>query len=200
MTKTVDIALEPLTADAFAPFGQLITSRDEPPKFDAPHLDAWQMDFAVEGDIELMYVRYTHQEMRWSTMERHFNITQSFMALGGAASVMAVANPTHANDRSALPRPETVRAFLVDGAQGIMLWRGTWHALTRFPVPTAGGAFAMITGADTQQELERQSRDGTRPQLTQVVDFKKEFGIGFAVADPDGLLAGLDGSVIDRRR
>jgi len=190
MTKTVEIALEPLTAEAFAPFGQLVAARDEPPAFDAPHLDAWQMDFAVDGEIELMVVRYIHQDMRWTTMERHFNVTQSFMALGGAASVMVVAEPTDAADRMVSPRPETVRAFLVDGAQGVMLWRGAWHALTRFPVPAAGGAFAMITGAATQHELERQNRDGTRPALTQVVDFEKEFGVGFTVADPQGLLAG----------
>ncbi len=190
MTKTVEIALEPLTAKAFAPFGQLVAARDEPPAFDAPHLDAWQMDFAVDGEIELMYVRYIHQDMRWTTMERHFNVTQSFMALGGAASVMVVADRTDAADRSMLPGPETVRAFLVDGAQGVMLWRATWHALTRFPVPAAGAAFAMITGAATQQELERQNRDGTRPELTQVVDLEKSHGVGFAVVDPAGLLAG----------
>ncbi len=190
MTKTVEIALEPLTAKTFAPFGQLVAARDEPPAFKAPHLDAWQMDFAVDGEIELMVVRYIHQEMRWTTMERHFNITQSFMALGGAASVMMVADPTDANDRSALPRPETVRAFMVDGAQGIMLWKATWHALTRFPVPAAGSAFAMITGAATQHELERQNRDGTRPELTQVVDFEKTYGVGFSVVDPGGLLDG----------
>jgi ureidoglycolate lyase len=193
MTTLVEIALEPLTAGGFAPYGQLITARDEPPVFEGPHLEAWRMDFAVDGEIELMYMRYVHKEMRWTTMERHFNVTQSFMALGGAASVMVVADPTDASDRSVLPRPETVRAFLVDGARGVMLWKGTWHALTRFPVPATGGAFAMITGAVTQRELERQNRDGTRPELTQVVDFEKEYGAGFAVVDPRGLLAGHDG-------
>lgn len=190
MTKLVKVALEPLTEDAFAPYGQLIMARDEPPAFDVAHLDAWRMDFAVDGDIELMYARYIHQEMRWTTMERHFNITQSFMALGGAASVMVVADPTDLNDPSTLPSPESVRAFLVDGTQGVLLWKGTWHALTRFPVPAAGGAFAMITGAATQHELERQNRDGTRPRLTEIADFEKTLGIGFAVVDPDGLLAG----------
>lgn len=190
MTETVDIALEPLTAKAFAPYGQPIAARDEPPAFDVEHLDAWQMDFAVDGEIELMYARYIYQEMRWTTMERHFNITQSFMALGGAASVMVVADPTDVDDISILPQPETVRAFYVDGSRGVLLWRGTWHALTRFPVPAEGGAFAMITGAATQQELERQNRDGTHPVLTEVVDFEKAFGVGFAVTDPRGLLAG----------
>ncbi len=192
MTRIIDVPLEPLTAEAFAPYGQLITARDEPPVFEGPHIASWQMDFAVEGDIELMYVRYIHQDMRWTTMERHFNITQSFMALGGAASVMVVADPTDANDRSVLPRPETVRAFLVDGTLGVMLWKRTWHALTRFPVPATGGAFAMITGAATQQELERQNRDGTQPELTQVADFEKEYGVGFAVVDPRVLLAAHD--------
>ena len=193
MTKIVEIALEPLTADAFAPYGQLIAPSAEPPSFEASHLEAWQMDFAVDGEIELMYVRYIHQKICWTTMERHFNITQSFMALGGAASVMVVADPTDANDRSVLPRPEVVRAFLVDGAQGVILWKGTWHALTRFPVPATGGAFAMITGAATQQELERQNRDGTQFALTQVVDFEREYGVGFAVFDPRSLLTGHDG-------
>ena len=81
MTKIVEIALEPLTADAFAPYGQLIAPSAEPPSFEASHLEAWQMDFAVDGEIELMYVRYIHQKICWTTMERHFNITQSFMAV-----------------------------------------------------------------------------------------------------------------------
>lgn len=192
MTRIIDIALKPLTAEAFAPYGQLIDEQDRPPVFEGPHIASWQMEFAVEGDIELMYVRYIDQDVRWTLMERHFNVTQSFMALGGVSSVMVVADPTDANDRSILPRPETVRAFLVDGTQGVMLWKRTWHALTRFPVPATGGAFAMITGAATQQELERQNRDGTLPELTQVVDFEKEFGVGFAVVDPRGLLAAHD--------
>jgi ureidoglycolate hydrolase len=192
MTEIVDVVLEPLTAEAFAPYGRPIDKGDGPPDFEGPHIASWRMDFAVDGEIELMYVRYFHQDMRWTTMERHFNVTQSFLALGGAASVMVVADPTDTNDRSVRPRPETVCAFLVDGIQGVMLWKGTWHALTRFPVSATGAAFAMITGAATQQELERQSHDGTQPELTQVVDFEKEYGVGFAVVDPRGLLAAYD--------
>ena len=98
MTKIVEIALEPLTADAFAPYGQLIAPSAEPPSFEASHLEAWQMDFAVDGEIELMYVRYIHQKICWTTMERHFNITQSFH---GCASHLSHPGCIKNADRSA---------------------------------------------------------------------------------------------------
>ncbi len=92
--------------------------------FESPHIASWRMGFAVDGDIELMFAHYVHRDIRWTLMERHFNVTQSFMALGGVSSVMVVADPTGDDATSPLPRPETVRAFHVDGSQGVMLWKG----------------------------------------------------------------------------
>jgi hypothetical protein len=40
----------------------------------------------------------------------------------------------HHGDRLALPPPGSVRAFHMDGTVGVVLRRGTWHALRRFPV------------------------------------------------------------------
>lgn len=189
MPKIVDIELEVPTAEAFQPFGQLISAQPGPPAFTGAHIESWRLDFAADGGVELMFARYAHQPLRFHLMERHFAVTQSFVALGGEASVMAVATPTDLADRAAVPRPESVRAFYVDGSAGVMLWRGTWHTLTRFPVSATGAAFALITGAATQRELERQTRDGTPPKLTQVVDFDNELGIGFQVVDARGLIA-----------
>jgi len=100
---------------------------------------------------------------------------------------MVVAAPTDPDDWSAVPAPNALRAFLIPGDCGIMLWRGTWHALTRFPVCPEGAAFAMITGYETQRELERQKASGTEPKLTQEVDYLERSAIGFRVIDPDGL-------------
>ena len=90
MTEIVEIRLERLSAAAFAPFGQLICARsDEPPIFEGPHLRSWRQDFdIVEGPTELMYIHYAHRPIEFSTLERHFQVTQTFVALGGAASVM----------------------------------------------------------------------------------------------------------------
>jgi ureidoglycolate lyase len=187
MSKVVEIRLERLSAEAFAPFGQLICARsDEPPIFEAPHLRSWRQDFDVEGPTELMYIHYVHRPIEFSTFERHFQVTQTFVALGGAASVMVVAAPT---GRKSVPEPGELRAFFVPGTLGLMLWRGTWHALTRFPAAPGGAGFAFLTDANTQRELEKQRIDGTPPTLTEEIDYRERCGVSFKVVDPNRLLA-----------
>jgi ureidoglycolate hydrolase len=185
MAKFVDIELEPLSASAFAPFGQVIGLTEGPPVFRGPHIESWRHDFAADGDVEVMFTRYAHRAMTFSRVERHFAVTQAFVPLDGVPWVMAVAGPTIPEDPSAEPRPDSVRAFYVEGNRGIMLRKGAWHALTRFPVSSAGASF---TGKATQQELERQMRGGPPPTLTQVVDFGERFGVAVRIEDPRGLL------------
>jgi ureidoglycolate lyase len=188
MSEVIEIRLERLSAEGFAPFGQLICARsDEPPIFEAPeNLRSWRQDFEVLGPTELMYIHYRHRPMAFSSLERHFQVTQTFIALGGAASVMVVAPPT---GPASVPEPDALRAFFVPGTVGLMLWRGTWHAPTRFPAAPGGAGFAFLTDAITQRELEKQRADGTPPKLTQVIDYRESHGASFRVVDPDGLLA-----------
>lgn len=185
MVETVAIPLRRLSLEAFAPFGQIIGSPAGPPVFGAQHLQSWRLAFDVEGAAELMLCRYAHQRYELTTLERHLEVTQSFVALGAARSVMVVAAAT-ARDQP--PAPEAVHAYHVPGDVGLMLWRGTWHALTRFPVSPSGAAFLMVTGRETQRELERQQDDGTPPRLTQVVDFEERSGLALRVVDPERLL------------
>lgn len=189
MPRTHSIDLEPLSAEAFAPFGQLIAMPERPPVFEGPHIQSWRMDFSAEGPVELMYVRYRHQPLRTHRLERHFTVAQSFIPLDGRPSVMIVAGPTDAADRAALPHPDSVRAFYLEGTTGVLLWPAAWHALTRFPLHPEGGAFVMVTARATQQELEEQTRSGAEPGLTQVVDLGSAFGVELEVADPTGLIA-----------
>ncbi|MBI3458319.1 MAG: ureidoglycolate lyase [Candidatus Rokubacteria bacterium] len=184
-----EIPVEPLTETAFAPFGRIIGPSRTPPIFQTEGLASWRVDFEVIGPVEVMFARYRHQPMVFALMERHFNVTQSFIPLGHAPTVMVVAPPTDPRDWSAIPRPEAVRAFFLDGACGVMLWKGTWHALNRFPVRPAGADFALLTGAETQRELEAQSATGGQTALTQTVDYRKPFGTSFKVVDPSRLLS-----------
>ena len=191
MTTTIDIKLKPLSAQAFRPFGEIIGVSDAPAVAMGSSLEMWPMNFDVVGDTELMFGRYGYKPMRLDKLERHFNITQSFLPLGGGASVMVVSAPTDPENPDAVPGREDLRAFYLDGACGIMLWRGTWHALDRFPASPPHGDFAFITGADTQRELERQLRDGTPPRLTQVIDTRERLDAEFQVVDPLGLMPTL---------
>ena len=189
MTSIVEVSLEPLSPTAFAPFGEVVGPSTAKTVSLGPDFQLWRTSFAVDGGIELMFSRYRHKPMRFHRMERHLNVTQSFLPLGGGQSVMVVAPPTDAQDPQAVPTPEDVRAFHQDGTRGVMLWKGTWHALDRFPVFPPYADFALITGLDTQRELEKQALDGTPPALTQVVDFRERRGLTFEVVDPRSLVA-----------
>jgi ureidoglycolate lyase len=188
MSAMVEIPVGRLTSEAFATFGQIIGEQPGPPVFAGPHIQSWRLAFEADGATELMFSRYLHQPYEFATLERHLNVTQSFIPLGNAPSVMVVAPPTDPDDWSRVPDPKAVRAFYFPGSCGLMLWRATWHALTRFPVRPSGAAFALITGHDTQHELETEKADGAAPRLTQVADYEERFGLSFRVIDPEQVL------------
>ena len=185
MARLVDIALEPVTAQSFAPFGELIDEPSAPPVFAGPGLRSWRLRYEASGATDLMVIRYDHRPMTFTKLERHSNVTQCFVPLGAMPWVMVVAPRDDSGDD---PVPECVRAFLVGGAQGILLWKDTWHAFNRFPAAPPGASFALLTGADTQAELERRLAGGPRPTLTHVVDYGERFGLSFRIIDSQGLL------------
>jgi ureidoglycolate lyase len=188
MTEVVEIVVEPLSPETFAPFGEVVGPTAAETVSLGPDFQLWRNAFGVDGEIELMFGRYLHKPMRFHQMERHLSVTQSFLPLDGCRSVMVVAPPSDGSDPSDAPDPGGVRAFHLDGSCGVMLWKGTWHALDRFPVSRPHADFAFLTGRDTQAELERQATDGTPPQLTHLVDFRERMGVEFRVFDPRGLL------------
>ena len=188
MTEGVKIVVEPLSPETFAPFGEVVGPTAAQTVSLGPDVQLWRNAFGVDGGIELMFGRYLHKPMRFHQMERHLAVTQSFLPLDGCRSVMVVAPPSDDPDPGDAPSPGDVRAFHLDGSRGVMLWKGTWHALDRFPVSPPHADFAFLTGRDTQAELERQATDGTPPQLTHLVDFRKRMGVEFQVLDPRGLL------------
>jgi len=112
--------------------------------------------------------------MRLSRLERHFNVTQAFVPLGSGPALLAVAAST---DAATIPRPEEVRAFLIDGSCGYVLKRGTWHSPDRYPVQRGESRVVMVTSRSTQDELETKPRDAWR--LTQQVDYAERFGVTF---------------------
>ena len=191
MSEVIEIRLERLSAEAFAPFGQLICAcNDEPPIFEA-RISAPGVRTEVLGPTELMYIHYRHQPIEFSTLERHFQVTQTFVAPGGAASVMAVAPPS---GRESVPEPGALRAFFVPGTVGLMLWRGTWHALTRFFRRARRRWLRLPDRCEYPARARAAAADGTPPKLTQEIDYRERYGVTFKVVDPDGLLAADTGA------
>ncbi|MEQ8967518.1 MAG: ureidoglycolate lyase [Azospirillaceae bacterium] len=186
MTATThDIPLEPLSVEAFAPFGALIGAAAGEPVFRNPGLASWRLPFEADGAVEVMFALYDYQEPAFTKIERHHGVSQAFVPLGGAASLMVVAPRT---EGEAVPAPSDLRAFLVPGDTGVLLHRGVWHALNRFPARPPSAGFALLTSAATQEELEREKREDYRPALTDVHDFAEAAATRLRVTDPAGLI------------
>lgn len=142
----MELKLQPLSAAAFAPYGELIG---------LPAAAAGAVDAAGgAGRANGLPVRAINggtsqrQDMRgslqlhaqggepcvaifraqaqalagpWRLLERHRLGTQTFIPLAGARCVVLVARG------EAVPDPATLAAFAVDGAQGFTLHADTWH-------------------------------------------------------------------------
>jgi ureidoglycolate hydrolase len=146
-----EVRIESLTDEAFAPFGQVIAVGERAPDFQAESgTEGWAVAFQA-GRPLVMVLRTPYQGLRFSKLERHFGLTQTFLPLGGSPAVVAVAPPSA--DRAAVPDPEAVRAFLLDGTKGYALAPGTWHSLDRFPLYPPNTQWVIITDHETQQDL-----------------------------------------------
>ena len=177
--RTVILPVEPFSAEAFAPFGVAIGEPARAPDVAGPASRLWLIPFEGEGGFQLAFMRFARQPMRFSKMERHFAVTQGYAPLGGDPFVTVVAPATDPDDPDALPAPEAFRAFLLNGRQGLLMHKGVWHALDRFPVSSPHVDVAFITSAATQAELMPGAR--AAPKLTQVVDYAERLGVGFEV-------------------
>lgn len=169
---------QPMSAEAFAPYGTLLDGGGQ----GAPHYgsdigtSAWRVDLDVAKPLFLM-LRTPPTTLGVTQLERHFNVQQTFLPLGGSAAALVVARPTRGD---ALPRPEDVTAFLLDGTFGYALHVGTWHSLDRLPVTKADTNWFMITHADTQADLANLK---TQTAVhTQVIDLPKVWGTAIEIS------------------
>lgn len=164
---------QPMTAEAFAPYGTVINGdrQDEPHYSSDIGTAAWRVDLDVAQPLYIA-LRTPPSTLLVTQLERHFNVQQTFLPLGGATAALIVARPTSGDD---LPGPQDVAAFLLDGSFGYALHVGTWHSLDRLPVTAADTNWFMITHADTQADLANLATGNATH--TQVIDLKSIWGM-----------------------
>jgi ureidoglycolate lyase len=174
MPRVHAIRIEPLTAEAFAPFGGIIDVGARAPDYVAASgTQGWHVAFE-SGRPLVSLLRTPYQGLRFRTMERHFQVSQAFIPLGGEHAAVAVAPPSA--DREGVPQLDAIRAFLLDGSRGYVLHRGTWHSLDRFPLRPPDTRFVMLTDHETQADLTAAYGAGKPAALTQEVDLERVFG------------------------
>ena len=122
MQKIIQLNIQPLTTEAFAPFGVLLGT-DQPPTFDQEHKAVHRFDFAADSPTVLQIVSFRQQRMQVRKIEYHPHVTESRMHIAGAPTVIVVGRPGKKP-----PAAADLKAFLMKG-QGVMFKRGTWHSI-----------------------------------------------------------------------
>lgn len=133
-----DIVTEPLNAEAFRPFGDVLEVTDDFRTINEGmcrrHHDLARLDFDPNGraGISIFDARPRSLPYEFDLIEHHPLGSQAFLPLSDQPFLVIVA----AGPES---RP---RAFVTDGRQGVNFHRGAWHGvLTPLHAP---GLFAVV--------------------------------------------------------
>jgi ureidoglycolate lyase len=128
MSAATTLRPEPLTAQAFALFGDVIEATGAAELVNAgtakSFADLARVDVATsEGRPRVGIYRVIPYELPLAIrmLERHALGSQLFMPLHGEPFLVVVAPPGDRID------PGSVRAFVTDGRQGVNYRPGTWH-------------------------------------------------------------------------
>jgi ureidoglycolate hydrolase len=125
-----------LTAEAFAPYGQVIAPLRAGGQGAETHHDpetsSDEAKLVLEnGEPRLWIMHLPHVGLGFSRIARHRRVTQCLGSLGGKEWLIAVAPPGDLRDEGR-PRIEDIVAFRIPGDRIIKLHVATWHAGPHF--------------------------------------------------------------------
>ena len=146
------ITARPLTAQDFAPYGDVLEAADQPDKiinqgFCGRWHDRAELDFGTDGRAGISIFKAEPRDMpyRLDLLERHPDGSQAFVPMSMTEWLVIVAADDHGT-------PDGIAAFIAAPGQGINLHRGTWHGvLTPLHAP---GLFAVVDRIGDSTNLE----------------------------------------------
>ena len=137
-----EIKAQPLTAEAFAPFGDVLDASGDPDMLINEGLcarfhDRARMDFGPGGraGISIFNAELRRLPLKLDMVEHHPDSSQAFLPMSDDGFLVIVAP-----DENGVPG--TPLTFLTQPGQGVNLHRGVWHGVL---TPLSGsGLFAVI--------------------------------------------------------
>lgn len=169
MEQSLKVKIQPLTAELFHPYGEVL----KPKQLIYPETE--------EGKVamEMLTVKYRASAKKMDQLAIHFSYNQTFIPVQGSL-VLVVAPPPR--NRDAGPSRyeldyEKIAAFMVEAGQAAFIYKGTWHnALTLGSECTFINVTRKNQGEGTSPEDELQGkieRISTIRPYVEYVDLKK---------------------------
>ena len=127
------IRVEELTEKSFEDFGEVLgESLLKEPNIRDEVSDVWLgladlMGIGASAGRQVTYLKIHMRPEKYDKIEKHETSAEAFIPLEGRSILMVV--PAEAVDSVGRPDMAHVRAFLMDGSKGILMRRGTWHAV-----------------------------------------------------------------------
>ena len=131
MTSTVRLLqVQPLSAEAFKPFGDVIQANDAAKHFSinqgyAERYDRLALvdanDLGGQAGISIFRAKARPMPIELSVLEKHPLGSQAFMPISGHAYLVVVAPGGNA------PEIDKAQCFLASATQGVNYAKGTWH-------------------------------------------------------------------------
>ncbi|WP_420862379.1 ureidoglycolate lyase [Algirhabdus cladophorae] len=150
------IIAQPLTAEGFAPYGDVLECTGASRSINAGLCDRFHdqavMDFGPEGQAGISLFRAQARSLPYAfdLMERHPEGSQAFIPMSEHPFLVIVAED-QANT------PHHIKAFLTKPGQGVNYHRNTWHGvLTPLHAP---GLFAVIDRIGSTPNLQEHHFD-----------------------------------------
>jgi ureidoglycolate lyase len=149
--NVIKLKVEPMTREAFAPFGVLLDTRG-----------------VVTIDVGDGMTSMTGATSEWrpftfNFMARHLRTMQVFSPLASSRAVIAVAPPSI----EPKPRIDQIRAFITDGRLPYAYHKGTWHTA---PFPVGDWASYLVV-----------DRSGTLDDDWHLVDLRSTDNVSFEI-------------------
>ncbi len=125
----MELRIEPLAAEAFAPFGHVIEQPAAAADATGPGWRWWGETALMAGDSRpygIGYLDLQPAELRFDWAERHMRSAELLIPTGGDCLVY-VGPPDYPDQPERLASLERFRVFRVREGQGVLLQPGVWH-------------------------------------------------------------------------
>ena len=142
-----------LNNKSFAPYGTIIGPQDSKPSVSNSKLDFWLGTDEIKlnngiGQICWLEVKYQHSFI-CDSLECHMNSSEALIPMLGQ-SIIVVGLSEVKSDSGSLPDVKSIKAFFIDGTNGVNFKPGVWHWL---PYPLSKRAhFALVFKKGTPDE------------------------------------------------